>query len=183
MYNHKKQEWDYVNNHWDFWEPMEEWYKKDVRNLAPYSVIDHVLETEPKEKWGAYLYHLFPSVLVTETEGTWSTFVVTPLAPNKSIITIRSRIQATTLWKTATQSAKVAWAWSKRGYKQPKEHGENDPLASGDFMAEDIYACEQQQKAMNSPMYSQGPSSKDEGPILGFHEAITKYCPVQTSID
>ena len=37
----------------------------------------------------------------------------------------------------------------------------NDPMASGDFITEDIYVCEQQQKSLKSPYFSVGATAKD----------------------
>ena len=43
-----------------------------------------------------------------------------------------------------------------------KYHGdaEADPMASGDFMEEDKFACEQQQKSLKSPYFSVGASAE-----------------------
>lgn len=178
MYDHRQQVWGYAGLHWVFAEPLADWYRKDMHKLTPYKIIDHI----PPDKLKAYLYHLFPSVLITETEGSWSTMQFTPLAPDRTRIDVRTRIMPMTTSEYYSQSITSWWAWGKRMNEQPAEeehHHHDDPLASGDFMAEDIYACEQQQKAMYSPLYSTGPMSRDEQSILGFHRAIVKFCPLE----
>lgn len=53
---------------------------------------------------------------------------------------------------------------------------EEKPLESGDFMLEDLHACEQQQKAMNSPRFAFGPTSVDkEQLIVDFQRAVLSY--------
>ncbi|GGA44164.1 hypothetical protein CYANOKiyG1_62870 [Okeania sp. KiyG1] len=46
--------------------------------------------------------------------------------------------------------------WDKYG-----TNNEDDPLASGDFIAEDIYVCEQQQRSLKSPYFSIGAIAKN----------------------
>ena len=54
-----------------------------------------------------------------------------------------------------------------------------DPMASGDFMAEDVYACEQQQRSMYSPMYSVGATAKTmEKSVVDFQSVVLSYMDV-----
>ncbi len=182
MYNHKKQSNRHVGRHWVFWEPLADWYQKDMKNLAPYGLIDHI----PEGKLGAYLYHLFPSVLITETEGSWSTLQFIPIAPDHTIVEVRTRVMPMTTSQFTSQSIKSWMAWGRRLSNGSTNDGsddnmatEDDALYSGDFMQEDIFACEQQQKAMSSPLYSTGPAARDEESIFRFHEAILQYCPLE----
>ena len=182
MYNHKKQSNQHVGRHWVFWEPLSDWYAADLHNLAPYGVIDHL----PPDSLGGYLYHLFPSLIVTETEGSWSTLHIKPLAPDRTLVEIRVRTMPLTTSQQASQEIKNWMAWGRRLTNTPTNDGsddnmatEDDPLYSGDFMQEDIFACEQQQKGMSSPMYATGPTARDEQSILRFHEAILADCPLE----
>lgn len=182
MYNHKKQVNSHAGKHWVFWEPLADWYKADLANLAPYGIIDHI----PDDKLGAYLYHLFPSVLITETEGSWSTLQFKPIAPDKTIVEVRTRVMPMTTSQFWSQGMKNWTAWGRRLSNQPTQDGsddnmatEDDPLYSGDFMEEDIFACEQQQKAMSSPYYTNGPSARDEQSIIRFHKAVLADCPLE----
>ncbi len=65
------------------------------------------------------------------------------------------------LWRTEIPSGDVA--------------SEDDPMASGDFTAEDIYACEQQQKALTSPYLETGPAAVGESPITNHQQAILDF--------
>ena len=48
-------------------------------------------------------------------------------------------------------------------------------MVGGDFTAEDIYACEQQQKSLYSPYYEVGPAAKGENPILEHQKIILSW--------
>ena len=52
---------------------------------------------------------------------------------------------------------------------------EDDPMAAGDFTAEDIYACEQQQKSLYSPHYEVGPAAIGEGPVLEHQSVVIRW--------
>ena len=181
MYNHKQQINEHAGKHWVFWEPLSDWYQADLKNYAPYGIIDHI----PADKLGAYLYHLFPSVLITETEGSWSTMHFKPVAPDHTIVEVRTRVMPMTTSQYASQQMKNWMAWGRRLTNHPPNDGsddnmatKDDPLYSQDFMEEDIFACEQQQKAMSSPLYTTGPAAHDEKSIFRFHEAILQDCPL-----
>ena len=181
MYNHKKQSNQHAGRHWVFQEPLADWYAADLDRLAPYGIIDHI----PDDKLGAYLYHLFPSVLVTETEGSWSTMQFIPLAPDLTRVEVRTRTMPITTSQYGSQQLKNWMAWGRRLTNHPANDGsddnmatEDDPLYSQDFMEEDVFACEQQQKAMSSPLYSTGPAARDEQSIFRFHEAVLQDCPL-----
>jgi len=49
-------------------------------------------------------------------------------------------------------------------------------MLSGDFMAEDIYACEQQQKSLTSPYFEIGASAeKGESPVRQHQKVVLSY--------
>ena len=49
-------------------------------------------------------------------------------------------------------------------------------MASGDFMAEDVYACEQQQKSLRSPYFSVGASARQgEAAVRQFQGLIASW--------
>ncbi len=125
------------------------------------------------ENWGAFVHMMFPNFGIAGTEYSWSTIEVIPVAPAKTRVKMRTR---TALEGINLAIAKVyekvgAWASQAFGYQ-----AEADPLRSGDFMLEDIYACEQQQKAMSSPRFAFGPTSVDqEQLIVDFQRAALSY--------
>lgn len=155
MYDHDKAQFGWVGPHYWFYEPLVEDYKKDLKNASLTPVIDHV----PEDKIGAYVPWFFPNIGLAESEGTWSTFHVTPLAPDRTLVSFRTKVMNSSEWEFTKQAAKSSMSkiWTKYGAKGKYEGDPNtDPMASGDFMEEDVYACEQQQKSLQSPMFSIG---------------------------
>ena len=142
-----------------------------MEKKAPFPLIDHV----PREKIGAYVPMLFPNIGLSETESSWSIFHIRPVAPDETIVEIRSKLMPMTRWDYLKQGvssyAHLAWHGNKYDASDP-----DDPMASGDFMAEDIYACEQQQKSLKSPLFSVGATAKDmEAAVRQFQTIIQEY--------
>ncbi len=175
MYDHEKAEFGWVGPHYWFYEPLVEDYAKDLQNASPFPVMDKMTE----ETLGAYVPWLFPNIGLTESESAWNTFHVLPLAPDKTLVTIRSKTMNVSEWEYTKQATKSAMSsvWSKYGNKAKYESDDPfDPMASGDFMLEDIYACEQQQKSLSSPYFSVGAvAEKGEYAIVRFQEEVLKW--------
>jgi Rieske 2Fe-2S family protein len=175
MYDHEKAEFGWAGPHYWFHEPLVKEYREDLENASPYPLIDHMSE----ENIGAYVPWLFPNIGITESESAWNTFHVVPLAPDRTLVTIRSKVMNVSEWEFTKQAAKSSMSavWTKYGNKgKYVGDAENDPMASGDFMWEDIYACEQQQKSLTSPYFSVGAmAQRGEYAIQRFQEEVKKW--------
>ena len=57
--------------------------------------------------------------------------------------------------------------------------GDEDPMVSGDFTAEDIYACEQQQKSLTSPFFEVGPAANGESPVVMHQKTVLEFLEAQ----
>ena len=128
------------------------------------------LVIEEAERWGAYVHMMFPNFGIAGTEYSWSTIEVIPVAPARTRVKIRSRtaLEGLSLAMANIYETVGAWVCQALGYQSGA-----DPLQSGDVMLEDIYACEQQQKAMGSPRFAFGPTSVDqEQLIVAFQKAV-----------
>ena len=175
MYDHSKAEYGWNGPHYWFYEPLQPDYLADVDNAAPQPLISSV----PREKIGAYVPWLFPNLGLGENEAAWSTFHVLPLAPDRTLVVIRSKMENASDWEYSKQSAKSMMnkVWKHYGNTGKYEGDpETDPMASGDFMAEDVYACEQQQKSLSSPMFSIGArAQRGEYAVQRFQEEVKKW--------
>ena len=175
MYDHANAEFGWQGPHYWFYEPLVPEYLADIKNAAPYPLIDSV----PEDQIGAYVPWLFPNIGITEGESAWNTFHAIPLAPNRTLVVIRSKTMNVSEWEYTKQHTKsmMSKVWQHYGNKGKYEgDAENDPMASGDFMAEDIYACEQQQKSLSSPMFSIGAQAqRGEYAIQRFQEEVKKW--------
>jgi Rieske 2Fe-2S family protein len=172
MYDHRRQKTGFAGHHFHFYEPLANDYQRNIEANSPLPLIDHI----PREKIGAYVPMLFPNLGLSETESTWSTFYIIPVAPDRSIVEIRTKVMPVSNWQYLTQQWK---SWNYFKHRQWDKYGTqetDDPLASGDFMLEDIYVCEQQQKSLKSPYFSIGARAIDlEQAIYQYQNNIRTY--------
>ena len=168
MYDHKRQKSGFIGPHFVFYEPLAKEFREGVEKQSPLPLIDH----GSPEELGAYVPMLFPNLGLNATEGSWSIFHVIPVAADKTVVETRTRVMPASDWEFMKQNFSSWWNW--KGKPKPKfDGGPQDPLSSGDFMAEDVYACEQQFKAMHSPMFSVGATAKTlEKSILEFQRHV-----------
>ena len=175
MYDHSKAEFGWNGPHYWFYEPLQPDYFEDIDNAAPQPLISSV----PREKIGAYVPWLFPNLGLGENEASWSTFHVLPLAADRTLVIIRNKMENASDWEYSKQYTKsmMSKVWQHYGNKGKYEGDpETDPMASGDFMAEDVYACEQQQKSLSSPMFSVGArAQRGEYAVQRFQEEVKKW--------
>lgn len=173
MYDHKKHKSGFIGNHFYFYEPMVEEYRKNLHKYSPYPPIGHI----PMEKNGAYTPLIFPNLGLGESESSWSTFHIKPVSPEKTIVEVRSKFVATNneyeFYDQAKSSDKF-WSGKIRGKYGTDD--ENDPMESGNFMMEDKYACEQMQKSLKSPHFEVTHTAKHlEEAIRDFQSLIKKW--------
>ncbi|PON19548.1 Rieske (2Fe-2S) protein [Candidatus Entotheonella serta] len=175
MYGHAKQKTRFSGPHFLFYEPLTADYLANVDKASELPLIDHI----PRDQIGAYVPMLFPNLDLAESEASWSTFHIIPMAPDKTLIDIRTKVMPVSerQFRKQSRSSYYHFKWKsgdKYGTQDP-----NDPMASGDFMLEDVYVCEQQQKAMRSPMYGVGATAAHlEQSVLGFQQHVLNWVPV-----
>lgn len=171
MYDHAKAEYGFVGPHYAFWEPPSERYGADIRANAPYPLVI------PAEQAGAWIPMLFPGIGLAETESIWSTFIVKPLAPDLTKVENRVRVASASIWEFGKQALRSSsfWYGSFGGKYEPDPGNRDDPMTSGDFTAEDVYACEQQQKSLESPYFEVGPASVGESPVIAHQEIVLNW--------
>lgn len=168
MYDHKKQKSGFVGPHYMFFEPLAKKYLDGLEKQSPLPLIDH----GTPEQLGAYVPMLFPNIGLSATENSWSTFHIIPIAHDQTVVETRTKVMPLSDWEFLMQSMSSWWNW--KGKARAKfDGGPNDPLSSGDFMAEDVYACEQQFKAMHSPKFTVGATAKTlERSVLEFQKHV-----------
>jgi len=154
MYDHAKAQYDFVGNHYMFWEPLVEKYRENLDSLIPFKKIAEMTD----EYLGAYVPWLFPNLGLSEGEGSWNIFHAIPLAPDKTKVIVRSKLEPMTDWEYTKQQAKSTMSWNgimggKTKYGDKPDENSTDPMDWNDFMEEDVYVCEQQQKSLNNPLF------------------------------
>ncbi|WP_333848202.1 aromatic ring-hydroxylating oxygenase subunit alpha [Phaeobacter italicus] len=172
MYDHARAEYGWKGPHYHFWEPPSADYAKDLeKNLPTPRVI-------PAPHTGAWVPMLFPGLGLGASEDSWNLFVITPLAPDLTRIENRTKLADASAWEFSKQSMRSSRFWAGFGGGKYADHdaqGAVDPMASGDFTAEDIYACEQQQKSLHSPYLEIGPAAAGESPITRHQQVILDF--------
>lgn len=174
MYDHAKAKYGFVGNHYLFWEPLAKKYFDNLDKLIPFKRIEEMTD----EYIGAYVPWFFPNLGLSETESTWSTFHITPIAPDKTKVVVRTKMEKMSDWEYTKLSMKSYSSWhgimggdTKYGNKDA-----DDPMASGDFMAEDIFACEQQQKSLKNPLFGVvATAKKGESTVRSFQGIIKRW--------
>lgn len=87
----------------------------------------------------------------------------------------RTRLKNTSSWDFTKQEWRSASFWQKQIKPKYEKEEENDPMSSGDFTLEDIFACEQQQKAFASPFFEVGPAAVGESTVLDHQNVVLSY--------
>ncbi len=173
MYDHAKAEYGFVGPHYAFWEPLSADYLADVEKHAAMPLI------LPKDQVGAWVPMLFPGLGLGESETDWSIFHITPLGPERSRVETRTRVKNVSSWEFQKQEWRSTPFWSKKltgKYDVDQATDEHDPMVSGDFSAEDVYACEQQQKSLKSPYFEVGASAQaGESPVREHQQVVLDY--------
>ncbi len=174
MYDHAKAEFSFVGPHYVFWEPAVTKYKENIDKLTPFKLIPGM----EGDLLGAFVPWLFPNIGLSESESSWSAFHAIPLAPDKTKVIVRSKLAQMTDWEYYKQSAKsyLSWHGIMGGKTKYGNYDENDPMSTGDFMAEDVYACEQQQASLKNPKFSIGATAqKTESTVRDFQKVVAEF--------
>ncbi len=172
MYDHAKAKFQFVGPHFAFWEPLAKGYSANLERNSPLPLIEHI----DKSQHGAWVPMLFPGVGISATESTWSVFHIIPLAANKSRVVIRTKVQPCSDLTYLSQSMRSAMYWYKSTFAKDDKMSADHPLASGDFLQEDIFVCEQLQKSLTSPIYKPGPSAEfGESPVREHQHIVWQY--------
>ena len=170
-YDHDRIESGWRGPHFAFREPLAAWYEAVVDRKSPLPLIPHL----PRERLGAWVPMLFPGIGLGESESTWSTFVVEPLAPDRTRVVTRTKVADVPGWRRTLQLLRSGALWQRPRGKYAGD-ARRDPLASGDFMQEDILVCEQQQRSLGSPRLRHGPSARfGEAPVRRHQEIVLEW--------
>ena len=177
MYDHAKAEFGFVGDHYVFWEPHAPKYGENLDKLMPFKRIAEMTD----EQLGAFVPWLFPNLGLSETESSWSTFQAIPLAPDKTKVIVRTKLEPMSNWEYLKQQMKSNMSWhgimgDKTKYGGKPDYDSEDPMDWNDFMEEDAYVCEQLQKSLNHPLFSVGPTAiRGESTVREFQTIIYRW--------
>ena len=173
MYDHANAKFGFHGPHYAFWEPLSKDYANNIEKNTPMPLI------VPPDQLGASVPMLFPGIGLAESESSWTTFIITPLAPDLTRIENRVKVKNASDWTFSKQQWRSNDFWRKQitgKYSPEQAQNEDDPMTSGDFTAEDIYACEQQQKSLQSPYFEIGASAlHGESPVRQHQQVVLDF--------
>lgn len=168
MYDHDKASFRYVGPHYLFVEPVVDKYYRETQRYMPLKNIKGVDSTD------VYVPLFFPNIGIAESPTTWSIFHIQPLAPDKCKVTTRTKIEPMSVGDQLRNAGKYLRFFGMIGKRKKNANG--DPMDSGDFMLEDIYACEQQQKSLKSKRFAVGPTAKvTESQVRQYQTIVKEY--------
>ncbi|PCE66033.1 aromatic ring-hydroxylating oxygenase subunit alpha [Sediminicola luteus] len=168
MFDHDNAEFCYVGPHYMFKEPVVE---TDFNKRLAYQPLLPIKNAKKE----AYVPMLFPNCGLAEGFNSWSVFHVIPLAPDRSRLVVRSKVEPQGLVDQIKLLPRYVNAYFA-GQKMKKLAKNPDPMETYDFVAEDNYACEQQQKAIKSAKFSVGISAKHtEAQVRNYQQIVKDY--------
>ena len=150
MYAHSKAEFGFEGAHFRFWEPLAKDYQQGIENNSPMPLL--ISPEHPK--LGAWVPMLFPGIGLAESESSWSLFHIVPLAVDKTLVHIRTKVRNASLLAFAAQASRSYSYWQQKIKAKNNKVSNKHPLGSADFMQEDIYVCEQLQSSLNNPYFT-----------------------------
>ena len=167
--DHERFDWDTAGRHYLFYEPVVEKYKDWATKVYGDKNQGVVPGTDP-ETYGGTFHLLFPSIGWVGMAHSWSTFHVNPQVVDRTIVESRVRVMP-----DAVDAMKVS-----RRYKNRFNSGDialvtlddapAHAMQTDNLMFEDMWACRQMQRGMNSPAYRVGAMARKFESTMTFYQ-------------
>jgi len=168
-FDHERFEWDTAGRHYLFYEPVVEKYKDWATKVYGDANGGLVPGTNP-ETYGGTFHMLFPNIGWVGMAHSWSTFHAIPVSVDRTIVESRVRVMPDAV-EQMKSSRRYADRFSGGDISLVTiENAEGHPMQSDNLMFEDMWACQQMQKAMNSPAYAVGAMAQTFESTLTFHQ-------------
>jgi Rieske 2Fe-2S family protein len=173
----ENQDWDAVGRHWIFMSNPQPVDKESY--FTPIPGVDTSVRHP-------VVYQFFPNSGVLASSIFFSAYTIVPVSPERCYLELRTWMMPKELQDPNKKPAKPS-STSGHGYIMPdgKRYISIDTLAchameSLDFQIEDMWVCEQQQKALHSPMMHVGPLAQSgETSLTWFQRHILDYVPLE----
>ena len=94
---------------------------------------------------------------------------------------MRTKLEPMTEWEYTKQQTKSYMSWhgimgGKTKYGNKPDENSTDPMDWNDFLEEDVYVCEQQQKSLKNPLFSVTATAKyGESTVRNFQSIVQKW--------
>ena len=173
-YDHGRQDGRFVGLHWTFYQPLSAYGQQQAPAWSAYvpRIPDY-----PEHVSGAFAPLLFPNLGIIATEHFWTTVHVQPVAPDHTIIELRTRLVPDVV---GAKEVKTVY----NAFEQSQDKPQSEKLLhSEDIMLEDIYVCQMIQQGMHSPAFGVGAYAKYyEDALLRYQRHILSYVPLRKEV-
>jgi len=173
----ENQGWDAVGRHWIF-----------MSNPQPDGEDSYYTRIPGVDTSGRHpsVYQFFPNSGLVTAPTFFSAYTIVPVAPERCYLELRTWMMPREK-QDQTKQRKTPSSTSGHGYIMPdgKRYISIETLSchameSLDFQIEDMWVCEQQQKALHSPMMETGPLAQSgETSLTWFQQHILDYVPLE----
>ncbi len=168
-FDHERFDWDTAGRHYLFYEPVVEKYKDWATKVYGDKNIGVVPGTNP-ETYGGTFHMFFPTIGWVGMAHSWSTFHVIPQSVDRTIVESRVRVmpdavdqmEASPRYKSRFNSGEIDLVTLDDAPKHP--------MQTDNLMFEDMWACRQMQRAMNSPAYRVGAMARKFESTMTFYQ-------------
>jgi Rieske 2Fe-2S family protein len=144
-FDHTRFAYHQEGGNWTSYEPLR---GGDLAGTALRRGTTAIAHLDDRDRMGLGAHLVFPNLLMATAAEFFATYVVMPVAPDRTVVDLRIRAEA---------GADPA--------------GLLDAVES--FIREDVGACEAVQEAVRSPVFAVGPLARShEQPITSFHQQL-----------
>lgn len=181
-YDHGRQDGRFVGLHWTFYQPLS---AHGQQKAPAWNAYVPRIPDYPEHVSGAFAPMLFPNIGILATEHFWTTVHVQPVAPDHTLIELRTRLVPDVVGAKEVRTVYNAFAQSQDKPQAGRfdEGAAAQPeslLHSEDIMLEDIHVCQMTQRAMRSPAFGVGAYAKYyEDALPQYQRHILSYVPVR----
>jgi Rieske 2Fe-2S family protein len=143
-YDHWRFEWEQLGANWVSYEPI----RAGITRTRPHAGATQISHIDDRDREGIGAHAAFPNVLMASEAEFFITYVARPVAPNRTTIDLRVRAE-------------------------PGSDADALVAGAGQFIREDIAACERVQATVRSSQFAVGPMAREhERPIELFHRHV-----------
>jgi choline monooxygenase len=180
--DHARQEWRPAGRHWTFYEPASRPGAHADAAMTGLPVL--ASHGDSDAGFGSSVHLVFPNLGVAGGSTFWTTLQAIPLAADRTLVELRTRIAPIKGATKARATARYAGAELLKTLRRGRvgralaELGlvRTDHASGADFVAEDLMAAEAIQATLRSSRFEVGPLAKDyEQSITFFQRNILDY--------
>lgn len=168
-FDHEKFDWTTAGRHFLFYEPVMERYKNWAAKVYGDKNKGVIPGCDP-ETYGGTFHMFFPNIGWVGMAHSWSTFHILPISAERTIVESRVRVMPDAV-EEMKSSARYENRFNGGDIKLVTlDDCEGNAAQSDNLMFEDMWACQQMQKAMHSPAFKIGAMARKFEATMTFYQ-------------